>query len=227
MVVVEICTENIADTLNAILAGADRIELCSNLSDDGLTPDSNLFMDALKLGHTYGIEIFPMVRSRSGNFVYTPAEKDVMMRDAVNFSRTGAPGIVVGGLTPDTRPDIPFISELCMRCREVNESLQITFHKAIDSVELIEGESFADIVSLLEPFCDRVLTSGAARTALDGAPQISSVVKRGKKPYPIAAGRIRSENVHDVVRMTGVHEVHSRSSEICSALGKQPRVPIS
>jgi copper homeostasis protein len=227
MVVVEICTENLEDTLEAIRLGADRIELCSDLASDGLSPSLSLLHSCLALGKQNGVDIFPMVRCRGGDFVYSQAEKEVMIEQAVTFVKLGVPGIVIGALDPEHRVDFGFISRISNRVRELKHSIDITFHKAVDVVRVRPGESFADMVAELEPFCTRVLTSGGAKTALEGSSNIRMLAERSGKPRPLAAGKIRVENVVEVVRTCGVEEVHSRSPLIAVALGKPLRTVCS
>jgi copper homeostasis protein len=220
---VEICTDNYEDTVNAIGLGADRIELCSDLANDGLTPTNDLMEKSLIIGRKHGVHIFPMIRCRSGNFVYTPAEKTEMIKSAIELVKMGADGIVIGALTPDSRIDISYVSEIASAVRSINPHISITFHKAIDYVRLSPGERLVDLVGTLGPYCDRVLTSGQCPTALEGASAIKEISDCKKNPRPLVAGKVRAENVFKVLEVTGANEVHSRSAEIAVALGKSKR----
>jgi len=223
-VLVEICTDNLQDTIHAMSLGADRIELCSNLDQDGLTPSTALLEKSIELGQKYGVEIFPMIRCRGENFVYSQEEKRGMVKDAVRVVELGSDGIVVGALTLDGRVDLEFIAEIASAVRKINPLIHITFHKAIDIVSLRDGESLAMVIDSLAPYCDRVLTSGHAATAIEGAHAIREIGQRPIGfPTPLAAGKIRSNNVHEVIAITGAKEVHSRSADIAITLGKSPR----
>lgn len=223
MVLVEICTDNLKDTREAIRLGADRIELCSDLSVNGLTPSDSLLSDALRLGKDYNVSIFPMIRCRGGSFVYSKVEKQAMIADAMRFTRMGVPGLVTGALTERGLPDLEFIENVARAVRDINPKVQITFHKAIDEVNPGDTDSFVNAIATLEPFCQRVLTSGANSTAIQGASEIAKIVQRGKTPFALAAGKIRSDNVAEVIKLTGVTEVHSRSPQVCEALNKPRR----
>ena len=223
MVLVEICTDSHQGAVEAIAAGADRIELCVDLEHDGLTPPDDMLDEVLELGLKYQVPIFPMVRCRPGGFVYNRSEKECMLEQAESFARRGVPGLVVGAITAELKPDIPFLRELCERVREINLNIEITFHKAIDQIVLTTDDSPVDLAESLSPYCDRVLTSGGATTAVEGVSVISQLVKRHKGPIPIAAGKIRIDNVELVIDLTGVDEVHSRSLGICEVLGKARR----
>ena len=223
MVIVEICTDNLQDTKEAIAAGADRIELCSDLGNDGLTPSVELLSDVLELARRHQVPVFPMVRCRAGDFVYTDEEKRCMIKQAVVFVEMGVPGVVIGGLTADMRPDIEFIAEFAKVVKSEKPNVGFTFHKAIDYVELLEGETLADIVATLEPYCDRVLTSGGCATAVEGASEIRKMADRKRPPCPITAGKVRAHNAVELLELTGATEIHSRSIDLCKALGKTPR----
>ena len=222
-VVVEICTDHWEDTIEAIRMGADRIELCSDLANDGLTPSTDLFARVLVIANRLGVTLFPMIRCRPGDFVYTDSEKATMIQDAKKFVNMGAHGIVIGALKPNGTIDLSFVKEIASVARSINPTIQITFHKAIDVANIPEGKSFSDIVDDLEPYCDRILTSGQSPTALGGAALIQEAVARNRRPYVLAAGKIRQENVQQVVNTLHVTEVHSRSPLIAAALGKLPR----
>ncbi len=223
MVLVEICTDNLQDTLEAIRAGADRIELCSDLDLDGLTPRGCLLQQVLPLGRAHGVPIFTMVRNRPGNFVYSNEEKHDMIQTALRLCMYGVDGLVVGALMDDMRPDFSFMEKLCNKVRTVRPDIQITFHKAIDAVHARDGEEFSEIVSEVGRYCNRVLSSGGCQTALEGTGKLRACVETNASPIVIAAGKIREANVDQIVKLTGVSEVHSRSSTICRALNKAVR----
>jgi copper homeostasis protein len=224
MVIVEICADSWEGVVEAIRAGADRIELCSDLVNDGLSPSVDLLESALELAGRHEVVVFPMVRCRAGDFCYTDDEKKRMIEEGLEFVRMGAPGIVVGALTVDIRPDIEFISKFAIELRALDPKVEITYHKAIDAVKLVEGESLASVGGLLEPYCGRVLTSGGRPTAVEGAEEIRHMVDRKRRPVPIAAGKVRAGNAVEILKLSGATEVHSRSTDICPALGKRKRI---
>ena len=225
MVLVEICTDTLTDTIRAIQLGADRIELCYDLDTDGLTPSFDLFHDAIKLGKTHNVCIFPMIRCRAGNFVYTQDEKDLMIEQGRHFAEMGASGLVVGALSENNISiDIEFLKQFCDTVHAVNPAIEITFHKAFDAIKCPCSESMIPAADAVQKYCKRLLTSGGFTTAKDGANQIKMLVERKQPPVIIAAGGIRAQNVAEVIALTGVEEVHSRSAEICAALGKSERM---
>lgn len=223
MVLVEVCTDNLADTIEAIRLGADRIELCSDLAADGLSPSMDLLREALTVGERHGVAIFPMVRCRAGDFVYSQSEQDLMIQQAVSFINAGATGIVIGALDCNNRVDIEFMKRIGSEIGKIDRAIDVTFHKAIDAVQILPHERFADVVATLEPYCSRVLTSGGLSTALGGASNIRELADRNRNPRPLAAGKIRADNAQQVVQACGVNEVHSRSPQVAVVLGKSKR----
>lgn len=223
MTLVEICTDNLKDTVEAIRLGADRIELCSHLGKDGLTPTDELLDQVIALSQLHGVSVFPMVRSRSGDLIYSPDEKRIMLQQAVQFAIKGVPGIVIGALREDRRIDLEFVKDIAQAVHMIKPDLEITFHKAIDSVILQENERQVDVVDSLQPYCERVLTSGGRLTALEGASAIRELIQRKKRPIPLVAGKVREENVQNILALTGATEIHSRSPYISRALGKLTR----
>jgi copper homeostasis protein len=178
----------------------------------------------LELSRRHDVDVFPMVRCRPGSFVYSDSEKVEMIHTATQLAKQGVSGIVIGALTDQCQPDYEFLRIVACRVREINPTIEITFHKAIDQVVLHEMETMTDVFRRLSPYCSRVLTSGGCSTALEGAKILKILSAREEKPLPLVAGKIRQDNVLEVVSLTDAKEVHSRSPLICQALGKPIRI---
>jgi copper homeostasis protein len=56
--------------------GADRIELCAALTEGGITPS---FGTIKQCRESFNVQLFPIIRSRSGDFLYSEEEFKVMM----------------------------------------------------------------------------------------------------------------------------------------------------
>ena len=154
--------------------------------------------------------------------MFSPMEKQTMLEEAKSFaSRTN--GLVIGALTEAGAVDIDFVRAVWEAVVCVNPAIELTFHKAIDHVVDFPKNAVLKNAVLLEPYCHRILTSGGALTALAGSAVIRELVDRARRPIPLAAGRIRPENVLQVIAATGVSEVHSRDSKICQTLAKPVR----
>lgn len=196
--------DSVESAIAAERGGARRLELCDALIDGGTTPSAGMIA-AVK--GAVRIPLFVIVRPRGGGFVYSDSEAEVMRRDAEVAATLGADGIVVGALQPDARVDVRRLQALI----EASRGLAVTFHRAFDLVR----DRFEALDALANAGITRVLTSGGARTALLGADEIGSLVKAaGSRLIVVAGGGIREENVAEVVRRSGVREIHVRGTKL-------------
>jgi copper homeostasis protein len=201
-VLVEACIDSVASARAAQAGGAGRLELCDNLADGGTTPSTGMLTtvrDAVDL------PLFVIVRPRGGGFVYDEDEIEVMRRDIDVTKAHGADGIVLGVLSSDGAID----RELLSRLVEDASPLPVTFHRAFDfTVNLDEA-----LETLIACGVERVLTSGGAPTARDGADAIADLVRRADHRIRImAGGGLREDHVTELVRRTGVSEIHVRGA---------------
>lgn len=198
--ILESVVETLDNAIAAEAAGSARLELCVDLAVGGTTPPIALVRD---VSARVAIPVFVMVRPRGGSFVYGAAERAVMRRDIAAVAAAGAAGIVVGALSEDGRVDVEVTREMV----DAAGGLPVTFHRAFDDTP--------DPIEALERVVDtgaaRVLTAGGASTARDGSAVLADLVRRaGERIIIIAAGRVRAENVAELVARTGVREVHAR-----------------
>ena len=200
MILVEAAVETTESAIAAERAGARRVELCASLDEGGTTPDAGLIASVTT---QIGIPVFVMIRPRGGGFVYTDDEIEVMKRD-IGIARTGnVAGIVTGAL--DDKGEVA--SATIRSLIEAAGGLPVTFHRAFDAAR--------DLPEALEMLIDagvsRVLTSGGASTALEGADTIARLVDQAKgRIIIVAGGGIRGHNVRQVIARTGVTEIHAR-----------------
>jgi copper homeostasis protein len=200
LTLVEAAVETLDSALAGERAGADRIELCDNLSVGGTTPGARLIADVAERTR---LPVFVLIRPRAGDFVYSHDEFDQMIRDIELSGRIGISGIVTGALTSDGRVDVGHTRTLV----KAAAGMPVTFHRAIDSA--IDLRAALD--EAIEAGASRVLTSGGAATAVEGVDVIAGLVGRaGSKVTVVAGGGIREHNVRDVIGRTGVSEVHAR-----------------
>ena len=196
--------ESCVDSLEAAIAsergGAGRIELCAQLEVGGTTPDLALIAACVE---AVAIPVFVMVRPRGGDFVYDAGEVSAMAADVRAAAAAGAHGVVFGALRPDGTVD----AEAMRRLLGAAKAMPATCHKAIDASRDVHEA----LDALLALGIDRVLTSGGALTAEDGAAAIAAMVARaGDALVVMAGGGVRAPEVGDFVRRTGVREVHAR-----------------
>jgi len=215
LTLVEAAVDTLQSALVAERAGARRIELCASLSDGGTTPSAGLISAVIE---QVRIPVFVLIRPRGGGFSYSNDDIAVMRRDVDVARREGAHGVVIGALNPDGRVDVPNTRELV----KTANGLPVTFHRAFDLTP-----NLADALEqLIEAGASRVLTSGAAATALEGADTIARLVDQaGGRITVLAGGGVRESNVREIIARTGVSEVHARISSLTShAVLSAPRV---
>ena len=197
-VLIEVCVDSVASAVAAERGGAQRVELCSDLLEGGVTPSLGL-LEAVRSKISIGIN--PIIRPRAGDFCYSDEDFDVMCRDVEAAKNSGADGVVLGILDPAGRVDVQRTRQLI----DVARPLTATFHRAFDMS--------ADLLLSLEDVCatgaDRLLTSGGEQSCLQGIDMISQLVQAGGRRIAImAGGSIGPENVATIVDRTGVKEIH-------------------
>jgi copper homeostasis protein len=200
----EISVETLEGALAAERGGADRIELCADLSLGGVTPGADL-LRAVRA--QVRIPIFSMVRPRAGDFVYSTAEFTEMKRAIADAKESGMDGVVLGVLTKNHRIDIERTRELV----ELAKPLSVTYHRAFDEI--------ADLRQALEEVIQsgakRILTSGGAKSALEGAAVLAELIAAGGKRIVIVPGAgISAANIRQIAQRTRAREFHSGLSAV-------------
>ena len=198
MIDVEICTPSRLSAVAAKEGGAKRIELCSNLEVGGLTPTDE---DIVYCVQTLGLRTHVLVRPRVGNFLYSADEMAEIERTVMRCRQLGAAAVVVGFLTPDGKVDLG----LTRRIVQLAAPMEVTFHRAFD--EALQDPIEA-LQAVMEAGCHRLLTSGQAPTALQGAAVIKRLVDHTSSLKILAGSGITPDNVRQLIASTGVTEVH-------------------
>lgn len=201
-ILVEACVDSVQGAIAAERAGARRLELCANLVEGGTTPSGGMMR---AVHRCVGIPVFAIVRPRGGDFLYDAADIEVMLRDIEFAKSCDVHGIVSGALNPNGTIDEDGTSALI----EAAHPLPFTFHRAFDVTRDLD-ESLDALQAL---GVQRVLTSGGAPTALEGADRIARLVRRGgDRIVVMAGGGVRRDNAAAVVAATRVGEVHLRAA---------------
>jgi copper homeostasis protein len=195
----ESCVDSLDTAAASGRGGAGRIELCARLDVGGTTPDPALVARCVGLG----TPVCVMIRPRAGDFVYDRAEVEAMAQAIRTAAAAGAAGVVFGAMRFDGTID----AGVMQRLLEAAHPLPVTCHKAIDATR----DPLEALEALIALGIDRVLTSGGAATAAAGAGVIARMVARaGDALTVMAGGGVRADGVADLVRRTGVREVHAR-----------------
>lgn len=199
--VLEVCCGSLASALAAVEGGAERIELCSALCLDGLTPSVGTIR-ALRRRFP-DLRIHVLIRPREGDFVYSEDELRVMEQDISLAVDAGATAIVSGALTAEGNLDTTATARLI----EASAGLPFTFHRAFD---LIQDQASA-LRQLQRMGVTRVLTSGGAATAEAGIPALRRLVQQGGVTI-LPGGGVNRHNAQRIVQETGATEIHGSCS---------------
>src|ERR1700722_11138729 len=185
----EICVDSVAGVRAAKEAGAQRVELCADLLEGGITPSLGMIRQAQTV---VGVDLNVMIRPRGGDFLFNDDEFASMQADIETAKAEGANGVVIGLLTATGEIDVGRTRELVALARP----LSVTFHRAFD----VAAEPFRALETLIEPGVDRVLTSGQETTALEGLPLIVELIKRAGHRIVIMPGcGITARNVERII----------------------------
>lgn len=198
-VTLEICVDTIESALAAERGGAHRIELCSDLSDGGVTPSAGLIS---AVHRRVSLSFFVMIRPRGGDFFYSNDEFDLMQEDVRTAKQLGADGVVLGMLTVDGDVDVIRTQHLV----EIARPMQVTFHRAFDMCRDLEGS----LEQVIQTGATRVLTSGGERNAENGLAVITKLNQlANRRLIVVAGGGIRARNIRRIITASGIQEVHA------------------
>jgi copper homeostasis protein len=199
----EICVDSVAGVRAAKDAGAQRVELCADLLEGGITPSLGAIRQARKVADI-GLNV--MIRPRGGDFLFNDDEFASMQADIETAKAEGANGVVIGLLTATGEIDVGRTRELIGLARP----LSVTFHRAFD----VAAEPFSALEALIELGVDRVLTSGQEPTVLEGLPLIVELMKRaGDRIVIMPGGGITARNVERIVAAARPREMHFAALE--------------
>lgn len=203
----EIAANSLDSALAAQAGGADRIELCVALEVGGLTPShAQIAITRERMR----IPLYVLIRPRAGDFVYSDAEFETMLRDIETCVSLDCDGFVLGVLDADGGVDMA-------RCRALiaaAKGLGVTFHRAID-VSRDPLQALEDIIAL---GCERVLSSGAQPNAIAGATLLREMVSRAGGRIAVMPGAgIDAGNLAALREATGAHEFHASAKRVLAS----------
>lgn len=204
--IIEIATSDFVTTQSAVNGGADRIELCANLAEGGTTPS---FGTIKQCRASFSVSLYPIIRPRGGDFLYTGDEFEIMLQDVKLCKQLGCDGIVIGLLNSNGTIDVKRTSALI----DAAYPLGVTFHRAFDRCI----DPFVALEQLIEIGCERILTSGQKPSVVDGVDLVAELNKKAGERIIIMPGSgVRKENIKMLAAKTGCTEFHSslRGKEI-------------
>lgn len=197
--ILEVCADSVASAVAAERGGADRIELCSDLLEGGITPGPGLIS---VVRSRLKIDVFVMIRPRGGDFLYSEDEFEVMQQDMDEARRLGASGFVLGILTEHAAIDVERTRELVKRAHH----LPVTFHRAID----MTPDPLSSLEDVIATGAKRVLSSGGAANVVRGSGLLRSMREAaGNRVTIMAGGGLTLKTVQHVVEATGIREYHA------------------
>lgn len=200
----EVCANSVESCLAAQAGGADRVELCAGIPEGGTTPSYGDITTARELlTHT---RLHVIIRPRGGDFLYTPLEQRIMLKDIENARRLGADGVVFGCLTSEGDIDIALMKQLL----EAAQGMSVTFHRAFD----VCRQPKQALETLIQLGCHRILTSGAQPTAEQGIPLLKELQAQADGRIILLAGcGVNENNIARIASETGIREFHFSARE--------------
>jgi copper homeostasis protein len=215
-VLIEVCVDSVASAVAAERGGAQRVELCSDLLEGGITPSLGL-LEAVR--SRISIPLHSIIRPRGGDFCYSDDELRIMQRDIEVAKSAGVDGVVFGLLKASGDVDI-------LRTRkfvQLSRPLPVTFHRAFD----VSADLRGSLEAVCETGVDRILTSGGEQHSLRGIETIAELVSlAGERIKIMAGGGINATNVAQILEHTRVREIHVGLATPIESRGVQqsPRV---
>jgi copper homeostasis protein len=210
---IEICANSYASAVAAQEGGANRIELCIELSVGGLTPSHGLIEKVIS---DLTIPVHVLIRPRSGDFTYTDAEIDCMVRDIMYCKTLKCAGIVSGVLTSENEVDEKTMDRLIT----ASEGMEFTFHRAFDWCD----EPLKQLKKLQKLGIQRLLSSGQKSKAIEGIELLRQLKNASEATLEIMPGG--GINIHNILRFrdAGFKSVHFSATIQKQLLNKAPRV---
>ena len=199
-ILVEVCCGSADDVIEAKKAGADRVELNSDLFHGGLTPTVGSLLVAKR---ETGMKIMTMIRPREGGFCYTEAEFAVAIEDAKQLLANGSDGLVFGFLHTDGTIDVERTAILAKLAHSAGK--EAVFHRAIDVVP--DWKQALNL--LIDLNITRVLTSGQEADVSNGTETVREMIRYAAGRIQILPGAgITARNYQRIVAETGTDQIH-------------------
>lgn len=200
----EVCAFTIQSCLIAERAGALRVELCDNPVEGGTTPSWGTLKT---VRDKISIALYPIIRPRSGNYLYDADEFESMRKDILLCKEMGCDGISVGVGTIDAEID----TDRMKRIVDWAYPLGVTCNRVFDGTP----DPFKALEELIDCGCERVLTSGQRPAASDAADVLARLVQHAAGRIIIMPGAgVNSGNLAQLQKACGAEEFHSSARRV-------------
>lgn len=195
----ELIAFTLQSAIDAQAAGAHRIELCDNPGEGGTTPSYGMIK---AVRENVSIDVYPIIRPRGGDFLYSPGEFEIMKQDITVCKQLGCDGVVIGMLHADGSID----KAHCRQLVELAYPLGVSFHRAFDRAANLQ-QALEDVIEI---GCERILTSGGKPSAADATDVLKQLLEQADERIIIMPGSgVRAQNIEAIARATGAREFHS------------------
>ncbi len=202
--ILEVCAFHIDSCLIAERAGAARVELCDNPIEGGTTPSYGTIKQARE---KISIQLYPILRPRSGNYFYSADEFDILKEDIFLCKELSCDGISVGVQNIDGTID----TERLKRIVEWASPMGVTCNRAFDCAP----DPFEALEDIIRSGCERILTSGLKSAAPKGGALLSQLIQHTNNRIIIMPGAgVNSSNIAKLKEETGATEFHSSARRI-------------
>lgn len=194
---IECCANSITSALIGIKAGANRIELCADLQNGGITPK---YSDIEKLRNLTNINLHVLILPIANKFIYSKEDLKKIIKDIEFCKKIGVEGVVIGAINEDRSIDITKTKKMV----DVARPMKVTFHRAFDTCLDLEN----NLEDIIKTGCDYLLTSGQYSDVNKGLENIAQLIKISKNRITIlAGGGVNHKNIHELYE-AGVRQFH-------------------
>ena len=201
--ILEVCANGYESALAAQNGGAKRVEFCDNLAEGGTTPSYGQLALAKR---NLSIEIWPIIRPRGGDFLYSDIEFDLMKEDVKICKSLNCDGVVTGILKANGSVD----TERMQTLAKIAFPMRIAFHRAFDMCNDME-KALEDLIDL---GIVRVLSSGGAVSAITGTETLAKLVKQANGRIDIMPGAgVNKNNLKTLISKTGATNYHASAKQ--------------
>ncbi|MBF7016866.1 copper homeostasis protein CutC [Staphylococcus durrellii] len=201
----EAVVETIQEVEYAIDNGANRLELCANLTVGGTTPSYGMTAIVAEMCAANNVELAVMIRPRGGNFIYELYDFEIMQKDIQTFKSLNIDYFVFGCLTTDN-----ILNEWQMKTlHRLAYPTKVVCHMAFDQIH-IHGQIKA-LHQLIDIGFSRLLTHGGPSDTniFDNLNHLGKlVVNSGGKIEIMPGGGLTKDNLSELLSAFPFQEVH-------------------